>query len=78
MKSKREILQGLVGNRNVVITAIDGRCIVRVVSDPTYFSTSTIDEVGAEMIHYVQNRRPSGQGWIDILSISEIEIEPLK
>lgn len=74
MKSKRELLLGLVGNKNVVITAVDGRCIVRIVPNPQAYGTSIIDEVSEEMIHFVTARNTPHEGWIDIASISEIEI----
>ena len=75
MKSKRDLLQSLVGNKNVVITALDGRGIVRVVSDTTRTARHVIDEVGIDMIHFVSNGGSDREGWIDIASVSEILIE---
>jgi len=66
MKSKRELLEELVGQRNVFVVGSE-RLIVRVGASGTERTNYLIEEVGPDMIRVTGNR------WIDIDHISEIE-----
>jgi hypothetical protein len=73
VKSKHEVLSGLIGNESVGIDGSNGGYVVTVGNDPSKYATSIIEEVGDQMIHVV-NPRYRRESWIDIAWISEIQM----
>ena len=75
MKSKRELLRSLIGNKNVVITSSGAGTgyVIRAYGTPPPSTTSTIDEVGEDMIHAVTPKYANLQHWIAIDWIAEIQ-----
>jgi len=76
MKSKLEVLSGLIGNKTVGIDSTNGGYVVTVGKDPASYAISIIDEVSDHMMH-ITNPHYRRESWIDLAWVSEIHI-PLR